>query len=247
MLNRLKSLLDPVRRTPSPVPPELPPEREAPPPPTLATKSIPFDSDAQPPAAFGQDRRIDRGIHEMLGLCRGMLADGELNASEAKVLELWIAANPDVALSWPGDVLARRLRKIFEDGRIDEEERLDLADLLQQLIGGKMSVFATANESTALPLDLPPPSLSFGGQVYVFTGKFAFGPRKACHKAVTELGGECASSITRKTSVLVLGTFGSRDWAHTSFGRKIEKAVGYRDKMGLPWIVSEDHWAQHIR
>jgi len=44
----------------------------------------------------------------------------------------------------------------------------------------------------------------------------------------------------------VLGTFGSRDWVHTSFGRKIETAIRYRDKGAPIAIVSEDHWAASL-
>jgi hypothetical protein len=42
---------------------------------------------------------------------------------------------------------------------------------------------------------------------------------------------------------LIVGTFGSRDWVHTSFGRKIEKAVTYRRAGQRLAIISEDHWA----
>jgi hypothetical protein len=59
----------------------------------------------------------------------------------------------------------------------------------------------------------------------VFTGKFAFGPRRVCEAAVEALGGRAGSSVTRVTNYLVIGTFGSRDWIHTSHGRKIEQAV----------------------
>ena len=56
-------------------------------------------------------------------------------------------------------------------------------------------------------------------------------------------GVECVQeNITKRTSFLVIGTFGSRDWVHTAFGRKIEKAVSYREA-GVPLrIVAEDHW-----
>ena len=77
----------------------------------------------------------------------------------------------------------------------------------------------------------------------MFTGKFAFGPRKECERQVHSLGGRCEESVTQQTNYLIVGTFGSRDWVHTSFGRKIEKAVAYRRSgMGLA-IISEDHWA----
>jgi hypothetical protein len=44
----------------------------------------------------------------------------------------------------------------------------------------------------------------------------------------------------------VIGTFGSTDWVHTAFGRKIEKAVSYRDAGVLLRIVGEDHWASAL-
>ena len=74
-------------------------------------------------------------------------------------------------------------------------------------------------------------------------GSLRSGPRKECERQVHSLGGRCEESVTQQTNYLIVGTFGSRDWAHTSFGRKIEKAVAYRRSgMGLA-IISEDHWA----
>ena len=81
---------------------------------------------------------------------------------------------------------------------------------------------------------------------YVFTGKFAFGTRRDCEREVEKRGAVCEPNITKRTSFLVIGTFGSTDWVHTSFGRKIEKAVSYRDD-GVPLrIVGEDHWADAL-
>lgn len=206
----------------------------------------PLDLNAQPNPFFNASLRIGRGLDTMLGLCTGVLADGEVTEAEAQVLRDWIEANPDVTCTWPGNVLAARLERIYGDGRVDEEERAELADLLEQLIGGKVGVAAGANLATTLPVDFPPPPLAFDGQLYVFTGMFAYGPRKVCERAVRERGGDCASGITKKTNVVVIGTFASRDWLHTSHGTKIQKAVEYRSA-GVPIvIVGEDHWAQHL-
>jgi NAD-dependent DNA ligase len=143
-------------------------------------------------------------------------------------------------------VLSARLERIFTDGRVDPEEQAELAQLLQDLVGGKVSVAAGKNLSTTLPVDDPPPPIEFNGQVYVFTGMFAFGPRRECQRVVEELGARCESSITQRTTVLVIGTFASRDWKETSHGRKIMKAVDYRDR-GVPLvIVGEDHWASQF-
>ena len=82
--------------------------------------------------------------------------------------------------------------------------------------------------------------------IFVFTGKFAFGPLAACQKLTTMAGGTCEASITRRTTYLVMGTFGSADWIQSSYGRKIEKVVEYKGK-GCPiFIVAEDHWVQSL-
>jgi NAD-dependent DNA ligase len=210
-------------------------------------RKVRLDLDAQPPSAINRERRIDRATSELLGLAKGVLADGVVTESEAHVIADWLEANPDVVPSWPVNVLARRINQIFEDGIVDEEERLDLAELLENIVGGGYGIAAGLNVSSGLPLDRPPPQLEFTGRVYVFTGKFAFGPRKACQEVVAELGATCENGITKRTNCLVIGTFGSRDWIQSPYGRKIEKAVRYRDEDGLPLsIISEDHWANFI-
>lgn len=202
-----------------------------------------LDDHGQPAPEFNAARRLDRAVAEMLGLARGILADGVVAPEEAEALAQWIRANPDTAGVWPVDVIAHRLNRIFADGRVDPAEQWELKDLLEQLVGGKFGIIAGSNVATSLPLTQPPPELRFPGWTYVLTGRFAFGPRAACERAMEELGAICESTVTRRTRVLVIGTFGSRDWVHTSFGRKIEKAVAYRER-GLPIaIVSEDHWA----
>ena len=196
--------------------------------------------------SFNAARRADRAIHEMLGAVKGVIVDGEVTEGEAQFLAHWINANPEAVQSWPGRALADRLKKIFADGRVDPEEREDLLFFLQQLAGEDHLQHGDVNVATSLPLDQPAPSLTFLGREYVFTGRFVWGTRAACESAVIDRGGRCGSSITKRTNVLVIGELGSRDWAHTSFGRKIQKAVDYRDS-GVPLvIVSEPSWVQHL-
>jgi hypothetical protein len=63
---------------------------------------------------------------------------------------------------------------------------------------------------------------------------------------VTERGGSCEGNVTRRTSFLVIGTFGSRDWQHSSYGAKIRRAVELRDSGFALRIVGEDHWAASL-
>jgi BRCA1 C Terminus (BRCT) domain len=203
-----------------------------------------LDPDGQPVnLAWNRARRTERDICELLGLAKGLLADGMVTEAESALLRDWIGRHPDAYDYWPINTLYQRLERAFADGTIDEAERLDLAELLECLVGGKAGVIAGADAATELPLDRPPPKIMWPASIFVFTGKFAFGPRKACERQVHNLGGQCEVSVTQRTNYLIVGTFGSRDWVHTSFGRKIEKAVTYKRAGQRLAIISEDHWA----
>lgn len=192
---------------------------------------------------FNRARRADRDVSELLGLAKGVLADGTVVEAEAHFIRDWIASHHDAAAEWPVNAVAARLDRIYADGRVDEIERRDLAELLAQVVGGRAGMLAGHDTATDLPIDQPPPVLVWPGSVFVFTGKFVFAPREECQRQVVRLGGYCEPTITKRTNYLVLGTFGSRDWVHTSFGRKIEKAVAYRQAGQQLAIVNEDHWA----
>jgi len=206
-----------------------------------------FDTDGQPNnIRFNRARRTERDVSECLGLAKGVLADGMVVESEAHTIRQWIAAHPDAVEQWPVNILRRRLERIYEDGRVNEAERKDLAELLATLVGGQAGILAGQDAATDLPIDRPPPALVWACSIFVFTGQFAFAPRAECERQVMRLGGLCQSSITKRTNYLIIGTFGSRDWVHTSFGRKIEKAVEYREAGQRLAIVNEDHWAASL-
>lgn len=204
----------------------------------------PLDSDGQPISKFiGAAHREDRDVAEILGVAKGLLADGIVLPIEAEYLADWINSHPDAASTWPCSVLADRLNRIFDDGVVTEAERLDLKELLDSLVGGQAGMIGGEAAATTLPLDSPPPPVLFPGRSFAFTGKFAMGPRDECERMTVNAGGACGSGPTKQTNYLVIGTFASRDWIQTSHGRKIEKAVQYRDA-GVPIaIIAEDHWA----
>lgn len=195
---------------------------------------------------FNRARRAERDLSEFLGLARGLLADGRVSSDEADLLHSWVETHPDAVEQWPVNRLAERIGKIFADGRADDSEREDLAELLASILGGSAQVLLGSDSVTDLPLDRPPPGLVWPGSTFVLTGKFAFGPRVDCEREIAKRGGQPESIVTQRTRYLVIGTFGSRDWVHTAFGRKILKAVKYRDA-GLPLaIIEEEHWALEL-
>ena len=104
---------------------------------------------------------------------------------------------------------------------------------------------ATEGLSTNLPVE-DVDVIDFDGSLFCFTGTFLYGTRAACHKATESAGGVAAKGITKKLNYLVIGTNTTQSWANTSFGRKIEKAVDYRDS-GVPLaIISEACWISFL-
>jgi len=210
--------------------------------------ATPVDPHGQPVNPFfNRKRRIDRDVSELLGLAKGMLSDGVVSDDEARYLRDWSLNHPEAMQQWPTSIVFARLHHFYADGRIDDEERAELNDLLASLVGGTASLLLGFEGASTLPLDKPPPLICWGGdEVYVFTGKFAYGTRKHCEREVVQRDSRCESDVTRRTTFLVIGTFGSEDWAHTSYGRKIQRAVELR-AAGFPLrIVGEDHWAEAL-
>ena len=64
-------------------------------------------------------------------------------------------------------------------------------------------------------------------RTFAFTGRFAYGTRGACEEAVRRIGGWVEPNVTKHADYLIIGTFASRDWLQTGYGRKILKAVEY--------------------
>lgn len=206
--------------------------------------NIIFDRDRQPLAqALRRDAVEGRQVDELLGLVKGVLADGALCEGEVQFLYRWMELNREIASYWPANVIYPRIAAALADDHVDAAEEKELMGLLLSLVGGNTApLHGARSDATTLPLCRPTPPVEFAGRRFCFTGAFASGPRVWCEQQVIERGGEPAPTITQKLSYLVIGEIGSRDWAHSTFGRKIQKAIEYRDK-GVPIrIISEEHW-----
>jgi len=186
-----------------------------------------------------------REISEMLGVCRGVIADGVVTPGEVQFLDTWLTAHPLAASGFPGSAVAVRLRRIYADGTVTDEERADLLALLEDATGQVSTQAATA--PTRLPLDEPAPPVAFEGFTFCFTGKFASGTRSWCEGETTARGGVCKSAVDGGLHYLVIGSVGNDQWAHSSFGRKIEKAVALKSCGGALAVISEQHWCEALR
>lgn len=206
-----------------------------------------LDDDAQPIAYFNASANADKSIEHLLGLCNGISSDQHLNDDEIHFLRNWISDNKTIIDKWPCNIIHDRITSILADGIITDEERLDLLDTLNGLLGSPVLNGVTSGMSTDLPIT-PDAEIIIPGSVFCLTGKFITGTRKKCEDMVLSGGGQTGSGVTLKTDYLVIGDLSSRDWKFSSFGRKIEKAIEYRDsgKSDVS-IISEKMWLDALK
>lgn len=79
-------------------------------------------------------RRSD-ALKEMMRLARSLVSDGVVTNMEAKVFHAWIERNPDVKGIAAVDEIVGILTNAFADGRLSEQERSQLAKLLEEFGG----------------------------------------------------------------------------------------------------------------
>lgn len=181
----------------------------------------------------------------MLGIAAGLVADGILNPREVQFLSTWLAEHPELSTTWPGEVVFKRVREALRDGSLTEDELNYLRQTLEDLIGGSFSEDGTV---AAAPSSLPIDSAAIvviSGASFCFTGKFLYGTRAACERAVTVRGG-AIEPVQRSLRYLVVGELSSRDWKYSSHGTKIETAMQLRKAGHDISIVSEVQWVNGL-
>lgn len=189
-----------------------------------------------------ETRMLTKAVQTLLGICAGITADGAVHEREVQFLSTWLTEHPEVTTAWPGSEISRRVRAIMADGIVTADERVDLLETLQQLsVASFDQTGSPIPEGPLLPID-DDPSIFFRNMSFCFTGRFLFGTRAACERAILGLGGMAVDSISKNLNYLVIGAMIEPQWANTTYGRKIEKAVAYRDDGNDLIIVSERQW-----
>jgi NAD-dependent DNA ligase len=200
-----------------------------------------FDrEDAARSGRFAGSYMIDAAYAQLIGLCRGVLADSQLNDAEIVALDQWLETYGAHLPEWPAQALVRHVKDILRDGEVDEEERQELFDFLSRATGGEGGQQFDA--STTLPLTRPEPHIEYEGRRFCLTGTFVYGPRRKVSTAISEWGGTITET-PGKSDYLIIGATIALAWKYCTHGRKIEDAVALRESGHRIAIVSEAHWS----
>jgi hypothetical protein len=194
----------------------------------------------------------DRTIDELIGVARGILADGTVNIKEADYLLKWLERNAKFANDKIINSLFCRVSRMLSDNNLDKDEEEELISILKSITGEQNPEQAAATIAATFPLNNPAPKIKIENKCFCLTGKFAYGPRKICEEVIVERRGLIKTTISDYVDYLVIGTLSSDQWRHTSYGRKIEHAVKLRDSQNPRTygekiaIIHEDHWAKYM-
>ncbi|WP_293006896.1 BRCT domain-containing protein [Nitrosomonas sp.] len=193
------------------------------------------------------NRQLTKAIQTLMGICTGITADNQLNDQEILFLSTWLKEYPETVTKWPGSIIAERISHILSDGIITQDEREDLFETLSRLQGNYFSDTGSAKNEIAFIDYCIDKQIFFTEKQFCFTGEFLLGTRAVCKRITEKVGGLTVENVSMKLDYLVIGTILSEEWAFTSYGRKIEKAMGLRNSLSRPNIISEKQWTEAIK
>lgn len=179
-------------------------------------------------------------LHLLSGLCKGLISDRSLTEDEIRYLDWWLTQNGTLKNNYPGKELYILVKDILDDGIITKGESDILHKALVDFTGCDLDSGVVDGLATRLPIDHGA-SVDIEGKNYCLTGTFVAGKRALVEGLIKTAGGQISNGVTQKLDFLVIGTLSSRDWKFSSHGKKIEKAVSYRDDNGAKLkIISEE-------
>jgi NAD-dependent DNA ligase len=195
-------------------------------------------------------------VRELIGACRGVLADGKVVEPEAKFLLDWLQQHQDLAGQWPHQFLYERIARIMADGKVTDTEEKELLDTIAKVTdapaqggaGRSKGKEQLADDTNAFRYDDPPPHIDFKGRAFCVIGQFVYAPRSEVEKVITSRGGTLVAdpSASSKPDYVLVGSVGTRKALRADDAQRIEKALKLHDKGEPVAVVSERHWVKFI-
>jgi hypothetical protein len=200
------------------------------------------DALAKAPAA----PEVEQAMIELIGVCKGVIADSRVTPEEAVFLRDWLKENAHLGCVWPVNVLTRRLEAIFADGQVDACEQAELLRMLTRITAARPMPFIARREAVPLPLTLPEPPVSISQRAFCLAGGFIYGSRQRCEEEIANRGGRVVAEPSAPADFLVIGTLSNADWQKSPEAGKIQRALDLRTQGFQVSIVSEEYWVSSL-
>jgi hypothetical protein len=185
-------------------------------------------------------------LNEFLGLISGIVADDQINADEFSYLHEWLNKHIDLVDDATVRSVATKMVEFSALKQATPSDEEALLSFLKQTAGIR---FLETGAADAHPMDHIADSIESMDHeraAMCFTGVFNTGTRKEVEAIAIKLGATPRKDPSKSIHYVVIGSQVSPDWKHTSFGRKIQKAIELRD-VGHPLIIlTEQEWIRFI-
>lgn len=183
-----------------------------------------------------------QSVGQLIGIAKGLVADRVLNDVEVYFLHNWMTNHNEIAFAWPGDIIFARLKAVLADNVVTEDERTHLIKTLEDLTCEDRELLAGTATVTQLAFD-DVTEVVFSGHMFCLTGDFVYAPREVCERHILERGGITKNGVSKKIHYVVVGSLGSQEWKHGSYGTKIDRAMELKRAGATIAVVKEDVWA----
>lgn len=181
-------------------------------------------------------------INEFYGFCAGIACDNRITPQEVERLLAKLETRPRLLADQRIQNLRMAARLSIADGRITAEESEDICGWIARLVGDSASDtgLPTFGNVGVLEDALEDPNgIVFEERMFVLTGLFVLGPRKAIQRMISQRGGRYKDNVCGKTHYLCVAAEASRDWKHSHEGLKIIRARELKAEGKGPDLVHE--------
>ena len=192
---------------------------------------------------FNTPLRYENAISQLQGIAYAVTFDNELSKGELKLLVAWLNHNEEFLGAWPISTVYNLFIKALEHGKITEEIKQKLLNLLLNVGGSDTvagAIFDKLTEEDCFKDD------AFA-KCFVVTGVFDSGhARSEIWEMISQRGGFVKNTIAGGVDYLIVGEKGSKAWRFGKFGRKIESAIYLREDFGTLKIIKEKDFFQFL-
>lgn len=78
---------------------------------------------------------VTSDIQTLMGVCRGIIADNLISDKEIQGLKIWLENHQHLKNSFPYDEVFELISRILSDGKLTEDEKLELTELFEVFLG----------------------------------------------------------------------------------------------------------------
>lgn len=190
---------------------------------------------------------IEKTMNELIGILKGISADEKITEEEFHYLDNWINKNEHITDEWIVSQIIDKIKEIKADGELTHDELDNLLPIIKRLSGQSFAETGLADGGVSEVFSTDIECFSHNGKTICFTGAFVNGKRTSIENVAKEFGATTVSNVTNNVDALIIGTFSSKDWRFSSYGRKIEKALKQQQKGHHIIILSERQWMKTIK